>query len=402
VGIAVTYKPVGTFAFGANILARPPSSNGRRQYYVLGAYPSGLHIHWTPPPLPGHALRPVQAMIVDNEPSPFWDGDDAAVRYHQWLDQVEWRTAWGEVQPASEQYNGPTGRWMDQHILSPLGIRRAEACISDCLDVAHLSEAQAKRVSDTYNPVSTIAGLPPCTLAPAPDEAKIVEEAKGAHLDRLHDELQQCQPRTVITLGNAALRVMSMLLDDVEPSAPKELVRAAYGKPRSATFEGRQLKWLPLVHPRAGASIPGWVETHTRWENQQPSASWTVEATGRLIDERAKPPELARLLKRFVERQLSKDQVSCAPGQSRNGGYTGWVRVFDPDSGSATPIWMNYNGRIDYRLLSVQLDKDELTDNPDARDDGRPPHEVWCKVTSETALETACWLASEALDKARA
>jgi uracil-DNA glycosylase len=341
-------------------------------------------------------------MIVDNEPEPFWDGNGAVERYQHWVDHVNWRPAWGQVRPAEERFNGPSGRWMGEHVLAPLGVRRDEACVSDCLDVARLSEGQARRLEDTYYPVAALTGLPPCTLDPAPDEAEIVEEAKNAHLDRLREELRQCQPRTVITLGNAALQVMNMMVDDVAPPVGKGLVPTTYGKARSATFEGRHLKWLPLVHPRAGAGIPRWVETHTRWENRQPSASWTMEATGRLIDERARTPELARLLKRFVERQISKDRVSCAPGLSKNGGYAGWVRVFDPDSGSGTPIWMNYNGRIDYRLLSVQLEKDELTDNPDARDDGQPPHEVWCKVTSEAALETACWLASEALDKARA
>jgi uracil-DNA glycosylase len=394
--------PVGTFAFGADVLARPPSAIGRREYYVLGAYPSGLHIHWTPPPLPGHELRPVQALIVDNEPVPFWDGNGVLERYQHWVDHVNWRPAWGQVRPAEERFNGPTGGWMGQHVLAPLGVRRDEACISDCLDVARLSEGQARRLKDTYNPVAALMGLPPCTLAPAPDEAEIVEEAKNAHLDRLREELRQCQPRTVITLGNAALRVMIMLLDDVEPFAPKDLVHAAYGRARSATFEGRQLKWLPLVHPRAGANIPAWVETHTRWENQQPSASWTVEATGRLIDERVKPQELARLLKRFVERQVSKDRVSCAPGKDRNGGYTGYIRVFDPDCGSPTPIWVNYSGRIDYRLLSLDLDHNQLTDNPDVMTTGKKHHEVWCMLTSEAALDTACSLASEALAKSRA
>ena len=100
------------FAFGQPVLPRPPSSTGRRQVYVLGAYPSGLHVGWVPPDLPGLHTRPIKAMIVDNEPVRFWDVYDADARFEVWRDAVDWKPEWGNVRPAPPTSNGPSGKWV--------------------------------------------------------------------------------------------------------------------------------------------------------------------------------------------------------------------------------------------------------------------------------------------------
>jgi hypothetical protein len=66
---------------------------GRSPVFVLGAYPSALHVRWTPS---GAGHKPVQALAVDNEPWPFWDGDDERERVATWYAAVgredfEWR-----------------------------------------------------------------------------------------------------------------------------------------------------------------------------------------------------------------------------------------------------------------------------------------------------------------------
>lgn len=72
------------FPFGQPVLPCPPSSAAQRDVMILGAYPSALHVQWSPP----EPWKPVQALAVDNEPEPFWDGHDATERFEVWRDAV--------------------------------------------------------------------------------------------------------------------------------------------------------------------------------------------------------------------------------------------------------------------------------------------------------------------------
>lgn len=63
---------IEVFPFGQPVLPRQPSTEEPREVYLLGAYPSGLHVRWTPPAISGQDFRPIRALIADNEPVPFW------------------------------------------------------------------------------------------------------------------------------------------------------------------------------------------------------------------------------------------------------------------------------------------------------------------------------------------
>lgn len=257
------------FAFGAPVLPSKPSSSERRDVYVLGAYPSGLHVSWTPPVLDGLALKSIRAMIVDNEPTPFWDGTDAETRFQAWRRTVGWQKDWGTVKVASSSSNGPSGKWVTHHIIKPLGVDRAGVCISDCLDESRLNAGQAARIADTYAPVAERLGLPQSTLRPVPSgESAMVKEAVDHHLDRLRSELRDCSPAKIVTLGNAALRVSARVLE-LGDDAPSALSREAYGRPLQVQFHGRSVEWLPLVHPRSGERTPPWPTIHTAWATKR-------------------------------------------------------------------------------------------------------------------------------------
>jgi hypothetical protein len=66
------------FPFGAPVASMAVEPKDKSPVFVLGAYPSALHVRWTPPAGAGH--KPVQALAVDNEPWPFWDGGDERER----------------------------------------------------------------------------------------------------------------------------------------------------------------------------------------------------------------------------------------------------------------------------------------------------------------------------------
>jgi hypothetical protein len=57
----------GTYPFGDPICARPPSADDPRSTWILGAYPSALHVRWEPPA--GNGLAPVAAFPVADEPT---------------------------------------------------------------------------------------------------------------------------------------------------------------------------------------------------------------------------------------------------------------------------------------------------------------------------------------------
>ena len=250
------------FPFGRPVEASPPSRTQPSAAFVLGAYPSGLHIRWTPPPEFG---KPIRALIVDNEPEPFWDGHGVEDLTDEWRRAVGWQAVWGRADAAPES-NGPSGKRVNDHILAPLGLDRSTVCITDCLNTSRLNANQAGRIADTYQPFAQQVGLPESTLPAVPSgENGIVTEAKHGHLDRLRAELSACAPARIVTLGNAALRVLNHVVNTPD-GLPKGISHDGYGTPIEVTFEDRPIELLPLVHPRNGERHPVWSKTHTEWE----------------------------------------------------------------------------------------------------------------------------------------
>lgn len=245
------------FPFGRPVLPCPPSADGRRPVFVLGAYPSALHVRWTPPA----PFRPIAALGVDNEPTPFWDGADQAARVERWARDVGWNPAWGAV-AAVGSLNGPSGAWVSSRVLAPLGVTRGDAWITDCLDTYRASTGAAARLEDTYRPFAATVGLPPDALGPHPSESDIVTEALRDHRARLVAEIGTARPELVVTLGNAALRVLAGLGEVVGEPAPGKLAVAGYGRRLTLRVAGLDVEWLPLAHPAAPSVYQ---EAHAAW-----------------------------------------------------------------------------------------------------------------------------------------
>jgi hypothetical protein len=237
------------FPFGRPLIARPPVADGPRPLFILGAYPSAFHVAWRPPAASG--LASIKAVAVDNEPEPFWTGADEPGRLISWKHAVEFDgSPWGEVDPVGK-LNGSSGRWLDEQILGPLRHSRAETWITDCLDVYSCSSSLRQRLIDTYD---RMPGLPHWDLPEHPSEDDIVRQSIAHHTARLRSELAAARPLKIITLGNAALRVLARLVDDAgSTSLPKRLSAdaAGYGQPLLVHVHGRSVAWLPLAHPAA-------------------------------------------------------------------------------------------------------------------------------------------------------
>lgn len=237
------------FPFGQPVLPCRLVTTEPRPLFVLGAYPSALHISWSPP----HSYKPVKAIAVDNEPWIFWDGRKELDIMKTWTETVQFDLSWGHIEPA-KRLNGSSGIWVDEYVLSPLKISRHEAWLTDCLDTYRCSKGLAARLKDTYMRMAPEFGLPAYNLLPHPDENAIVSEALAHLRDRLIQELEAAHPELVVTLGNAALRVFRELALEIPPEAPGKLslLPGLYGRRiKTKLSTGCFIDWLPLAHPAA-------------------------------------------------------------------------------------------------------------------------------------------------------
>jgi hypothetical protein len=244
------------FPFGASVLRRPPSASTKTRVFVLGAYPSALHVAWRPP-----QGTPIKAMAVDNEPEPFWNGEDENKYIERWKKAVEFRDGeWGEVASVGA-LNGSSGGWVDDHVLVPLKADRDDAWITDCLDKYFSSTAGAHRIADTYEPFAKRMRLPSARLSAHPSETAIVDESTRHHTARLRQELSDAEPDIVVTLGNAALRVFRGIAGKMG-DIWKLRADSNYGSEVVVSFDGRRIVWLPLAHP---AAPPVYQLAHAGW-----------------------------------------------------------------------------------------------------------------------------------------
>lgn len=246
----------GQFPFGAPVR---PCGDGQPEptdAFVLGAYPSAIHVRWVPPRASGR--RPISALAVDNEPTVFWDGTDADQRVDVWRKKY-FDPSWGEVSTA--RLNGPSGSWLRSNILDPLRAAGADShFITDCLTTYRLSGGALARLNDTYEPFAReTRGLPSADLLSHPSEAQIVREALKCQSERLTEQIAAARPRVLVTLGNAASRVIASL---GQTGKTGKIAAEKYGEPSNADIAGAQLTWIALVHPATPAV---WQERHREW-----------------------------------------------------------------------------------------------------------------------------------------
>ena len=250
------------FIFGKPVLPARHSATSKRRVFLIGAYPSALHVRWFHPEL----HREVTAIAVDNEPEPFWTGIDEKKRIDAWEESVEWKATWGSVQPCGS-LNGSSGVWVRDRVLCPLRIRRNETWITDSLDFYCESVGARERTqTPEVQHILSKYSIPGPSLHEHPDENTIVSIARNeGHHARLRKELQTAQPELLITLGNAALRVIHEVLGDAGMTLPEKLSwdDRKYGDRFHASLgEGFEFDVLPLAHP---ASPDSYQKAHDRW-----------------------------------------------------------------------------------------------------------------------------------------
>ncbi len=251
-----TMTNLGRFPFGAPVLPCGDQRPEPCDAFVLGAYPSAVHVRWVPPRASG--CRPISALAVDNEPMVFWDGSDADERVKTWAEEY-FDPARGEVSTA--RLNGPSGSWLCSNILGPLGAAGVHShFVTDCLTTYRLSTGAAARLYETYEPMAKdTSGLRSADLQPHPSEAQIVREALETQGERLSGQIAAARPTVIVTLGNAASRVLTSLAGS---AGPGKLTHDGCGMASTVTVGGIKLSWIALVHPATPAV---WQARHQAW-----------------------------------------------------------------------------------------------------------------------------------------
>lgn len=253
------------FPFGRPVMPVEPRKSKANEAFVLGAYPSALHVSWTP-----RGSKKIQALPVENEPSPFWTGDDVVQHFKRWLQDVRWDDSWGSVGvndrfPGSDRFNGSSGRILRDNVLKPLGLSIDSAYISDCLNLYHMSAGVKARLDTDIGDALEKLGRAGLGLLNHPSENQIVKLALVDHHMRIAAELEEAKPKVVITLGNAALRVLGLVVGRPEVQ-PLKHDNSYYGKPIHINFAGHAIRWYPLCHP--GQRDARYLLAHSVWADE--------------------------------------------------------------------------------------------------------------------------------------
>ena len=257
---------MGRFPFGCPSTRRPPRmpEGQPAELAVLGVYPSALHVRWA---LPDKSAT-VGALAVDDEPTVFWDGADAAERIAAWKAAVNWSDEWGSVGAAGG--NGSSGRHVVEHVLKPLGVAPSAVYFTDCLPTYFVKDgagSQAERIRMVYQPFAVQAGLHAADLPPRPRTQELVRRSIVEEGDVLVGQLAESRAPRIVTLGQEAADVFSRITDAESVALRPD---AGYGKPRSVIVAGAQWEWIPLTHP--GNRTPAWARRHAVWMDAQDMA----------------------------------------------------------------------------------------------------------------------------------
>ena len=251
--------------------------------FVLGVYPSAIHVRWD---LPAWARDEfgvaVGALAVADEPTVFWDGNDADALVDLWRRRVGFRSGdgpdqWGQVRAVG---NGTSGRPVRDGILRYLsdgdGVSVDETWFTDAVNEFFVkrggpgSRQQGDVHDRVYGPFARRLSLPEANLPTRPSPNALVERAVTGHRDRLRGEFSTASAPIVVTLGEEARRVLERVADSVAGTPTLPLDRTikgdVYGVPGSVTIGDFTAQWFALIHP--GNRDKRWTRMHQGWQQR--------------------------------------------------------------------------------------------------------------------------------------
>lgn len=248
---------IGVFPFGQPVQEVVQVDRTQKRIFVLGVYASAVHARW----VSEDNKTIVNALAVASEPSIFWRGDNA----ESVIEKIAVPPKLGHLVPANRQYNGPSGRALDDFILKPLGLSRADTWLCDLVPHSCVNLAQSKAIENKYFSVAQDYGLPKPTALPVPT---ILTDEKRRNA--ICDEIQESGASILILLGDKPIQWFLKYFDP-QWKRLADFTRAGqpYGKLHATQIKGRHMDVLPLAHPRQiaklGQSSLVWHNRHRDW-----------------------------------------------------------------------------------------------------------------------------------------
>jgi hypothetical protein len=245
---ALSHADTLGFPFGRPLAPCEPDVTEPRPVLVLGGWARPVAVRWTRP-----YGDDVEALPVDTEPVPFWDGADAPLRVRRWQRDVGFLPEWGRVEPSPA--NGTDGRWLARDVLDPLGLAPADAWSAYAVPFVGLPLRRLCAVEDAFYEFSRAAALPPLKpylLQRSRRHAAFVARNRA---DALAHLLATADPELVVTVGAFAEAVFCTYAVDAA---------VATGRPLGCTHDGpvvtldlaeRRVRWVALSrHDRSAVT----------------------------------------------------------------------------------------------------------------------------------------------------
>ena len=258
----------GIFPFGQPVREVVQTDRTPKRVFILGVYASAVHARWV-----GIDNRTkVQALAVASEPYIFWRGENA----EDIIQQINLPPELGKLIPADKQFNGPSGIALDERILKPLGLTRADVWLCDLVPHSCVNQAQKKAIEREYSEIAEQHGLPMPSVPDVPSE--LADEKRRS---AICGEIEESGANTLILLGDKPIQ---WFLKYFDPRWKRLSDFTPYGQLHSVQIAGKPLEVLPLAHPRQiaklGKSSRKWYECHENWVNKDAGIIFTEQDVG--------------------------------------------------------------------------------------------------------------------------
>jgi uracil-DNA glycosylase len=248
---------IGVFPFGQPVCEVIQTDRSSKKAFILGVYASAVHARW----VGTNDKTIVAALAVASEPYIFWRGENA----ENIINNIDIPKEVGSLLPASTQFNGPSGRALDELILRPMKLSRGDVWLCDLVPHSCANPAQNKAIQRTYAHIYEKYGLPNPTVPPVP--TVLTNEKRR---EEIWAEIQESSAETLLLLGDKPIQWFLAYfiprwrrLDDFLNEGQ------AYGKPFTTHINDKHIRILPLAHPRQiarlGRSSPKWYQLHQKW-----------------------------------------------------------------------------------------------------------------------------------------
>ena len=247
------------FPFGETVKRLVQEDRTPKKVFVLGVYASAVHAKWTN----GSKLM-CNALAVASEPRIFWDGNpEEAIKI---ISRIKIPKQLGTLSLPDKDFNGPSAKVLDEHILAPLGFTRKDAWLCDLYPETLLNRSQVSALERNYEKEREKHGLNEVTIPKRRSSFCNRERCK-----EIVAELEESQADLLILLGDIPIKQFLNKVADVEYKSLKDYVDLyGYGEITKATINGRTINILPLAHPRQIGALGGhnkdWYDKHKVWE----------------------------------------------------------------------------------------------------------------------------------------